>query len=90
MGLTSVATSGLAILMADLRILFWASVLWAVAVVVYLLMTGLIAWRPAHDSSAPELAQSDIWILMGGAAIATLAAITFTKPGWRLCGPRRW
>src|SRR5690348_6960803 len=68
----SVATSGVAILMADLRILFWALVLWAVAIVVYLLMTGLFGWRVTRDPSAPELVQPDIWILMGGAAIATL------------------
>jgi tellurite resistance protein TehA-like permease len=71
--LASVATSGLAIVMADLRIVFWALVLWALAIAVYLVMTGLIVWRAVHDPSAPMLVQPDIWILMGGAAIATLA-----------------
>jgi Voltage-dependent anion channel len=69
--LASVATSGLAIVMADLRIVFWALVLWALAIAVYLVMTGLIVWRAVHDPSAPMLVQPDIWILMGGAAIAT-------------------
>ncbi|AGB25833.1 tellurite resistance protein-like permease [Mycobacterium sp. JS623] len=85
--LASVATSGVAILMADLRILFWALVLWAVAIVVYLLMTGLIGWRAVHDSAAPELAQPDIWILMGGAAIATLAGDHIHKAGLTFVWP---
>jgi tellurite resistance protein TehA-like permease len=71
--LASVATSGLAIVMADLKIVFLAMLFWAIAIGVYLLMTGLILWRVLHDCSAPELVQPDIWILMGAAAIATLA-----------------
>jgi tellurite resistance protein TehA-like permease len=85
--LASVATSGLAILMADLRILFWALVLWAIAIVVYLVMTGLIVWRTVHDPSAPELVQPDIWILMGGAAIATLAGDHIHKAGLTMVWP---
>lgn len=64
--LASVATSGLAIVSADLGIVFWAVVFWVLAMCVYLLMTGLIVWRV-------DLAKPDSWILMGGAAIATLA-----------------
>ena len=64
--LASVATSGLAIVSADLDIVFWAVVFWVLAMCVYLLMTGLIVWRV-------DLSQPDSWILMGGAAIATLA-----------------
>ena len=64
--LVSVATSGLAIVSADLGIVFWAVVFWVLAMCVYLLMTGLIVWRV-------DLAKPDSWILMGGAAIATLA-----------------
>jgi tellurite resistance protein TehA-like permease len=79
--LASVATSGLAIVMADLRIVFWALVLWALAIAVYLVMTGLIVWRAVHDPSAPMLVQPDIWILMGGAAIATLAGDHIDKAG---------
>jgi tellurite resistance protein TehA-like permease len=71
--LASVATSGLAIVAADLKIVFLAMLFWAIAIGVYLLMTGLIVWRAVHDPAAPELVQPDIWILMGGAAIATLA-----------------
>ncbi len=64
--LASVATSGLAIVSADLDIVFWAMLFWVLAMLVYLLMTGLIL-------SHVDLAQPDSWILMGGAAIATLA-----------------
>jgi hypothetical protein len=64
--LASVATAGLAIVTADLGIVFWAVVFWVLAMCVYLLMTGLIVWRV-------DLAKPDSWILMGGAAIATLA-----------------
>jgi hypothetical protein len=53
----------------------------AIAIGVYLLMTGLIIWRAIHDSSAPELVKPDIWILMGGAAIATLAGDHIHKAG---------
>ena len=71
--LASVATSGLAILAADSGYLWLAVVLLALAICVYGLMTGLVVWRACHDRSAPELMQPDIWILMGGVAIATLA-----------------
>lgn len=71
--LASVATSGIAILAADLKIVFLAVLFWAIAICVYLLMTGLIIRRAIHDASAPELVQPDIWVLMGAAAIATLA-----------------
>ena len=79
--LASVATSGLAIVMADLRIVFLAVLFWAIAIAVYLVMTVLIVRRAGHDSSAPELAQPDVWILMGGAAIATLAGDHIHKAG---------
>lgn len=71
--LASVATSGLAIVTADLKIVFLAVLFWAIAIGVYLVITGLIIWRVIRDFSAPELRQPDIWILTGGAAIATLA-----------------
>ncbi len=79
--LASVATSGLAIVFADLRIVFLAMLFWAIAIGVYLLITGLIVWRAVHDRAAPELVQPDIWILMGGAAIATLAGDHIDKAG---------
>jgi tellurite resistance protein TehA-like permease len=85
--LASVATSGLAILMADLRIVFLAVLFWAVAIAAYLVMTGLIVLRAVHDSSAPELAQPDVWILMGGAAIATLAGDHIDKAGLTVVWP---
>jgi tellurite resistance protein TehA-like permease len=71
--LPAVATSGLAIVSAELDVLFWAVVFWALGICVYLMMTGLVFWRVHHDASSPELVQPDIWILMGGIAIATLA-----------------
>jgi tellurite resistance protein TehA-like permease len=74
--LASVATSGVAILVADLKIVFLAMLFWAVAIVVYLVMTGLVVARGVHDSVGP-----DIWILMGGAAIATLAGDHIDKAG---------
>jgi tellurite resistance protein TehA-like permease len=79
--LASVATSGLAILMADLKIVILAVLFWVIAIGVYLVMTGLIVWRAIHNSSAPELVQPDIWILMGGVAIATLAGDHSHKAG---------
>jgi tellurite resistance protein TehA-like permease len=71
--LASVATSGLAIVSADLDIVFLAVMFWALAICIYLLMTSLILWRAARDPSAPELVRPDVWILMGGVAIMTLA-----------------
>ena len=71
--LASVATSGLAIVSAQLDVVFWAVVFWVLGICVYLVMTGLVLWRVRHDPSSPELVQPDVWILMGGIAIATLA-----------------
>jgi tellurite resistance protein TehA-like permease len=85
--LASVATSGLAIVMADLKIVFLAMLFWVIAIGVYLLMTGLIVRRAVHDPAAPELVQPDIWILMGGAAIATLAGDHIHKAGLHAVWP---
>ena len=71
--LASVATSGLAIVSADLDIIFLAVLFWVLGMCVYLVMTALILAHIRRDPSAPELAKPDMWILMGGAAIATLA-----------------
>ena len=71
--LAAVATSGLAIVSAELDVLFWAVVFWVLGICVYLVMTALVLWRVRHDASSPELVQPDVWILMGGIAIATLA-----------------
>ena len=75
------ATSGLAILAADSGCPALAVVLLALAICVYALMTGLVVWRACHDPSAIALKQPDIWILMGGAAIATLAGDHIHKAG---------
>jgi tellurite resistance protein TehA-like permease len=71
--LVSVATSGLAILSADLHWLFGALLFWALALLVYAAMTGLILWRAFHERLNPGGFEPDGWILMGGLAIATLA-----------------
>lgn len=85
--LASVATSGLAIVTADLKMVFLAMLFWAIAIGVYLLMVGLIVWRAVHDPAASELVQPDIWILMGGAAIATLAGDHIHKAGLQAVWP---
>ena len=64
--LASVATSGLAIVAAPPL----SVALWVLAVIVYCVMTSLILWALA----AGRAFQPDHWILMGGLAIATLAA----------------
>ena len=79
--LPSVATSGLAILAADSGYPWLAVALLALAICVYGLMTGLVVWRACRDRSASELMQPDIWILMGGIAIATLAGDHIHKAG---------
>lgn len=61
--------------------MFLATLLWAIAIGLYLVMTGLIVGRALRDPSAPELTQPDIWILMGGAAVATLAGDHIHKAG---------
>jgi tellurite resistance protein TehA-like permease len=79
--LASVATSGLAIVSADLDIAFLAVMFWALAICIYLLMTSLILRRAAHDPSAPDLVRTDVWILMGGVAIMTLAGDHIRQAG---------
>jgi tellurite resistance protein TehA-like permease len=71
--LASVGTCGLAIACAELGIVFWAAVFWVLGLWQYLVMTTLVLWRVRHDRSSPDLVQPDVWILMGGIAIATLA-----------------
>lgn len=71
--LASVATSGLAIVTADLELVFLAVLFWVLGMGAYLLITGLILWRAVRDPAAPERFEPDSWILMGGLAIATLA-----------------
>jgi tellurite resistance protein TehA-like permease len=71
--LAGVATSGLAIVAADHRVVAAAIGLLALGICLYTVMTSLVLWRAAHDPRAADLYQPDVWILMGGAAIATLA-----------------
>lgn len=79
--LASVATSGLAILAADAGWPWPAVALLALAVCLYGLMTGLVVWRACRDASAPVFSQPDVWILMGGVAIATLAGDHIHRAG---------
>jgi tellurite resistance protein TehA-like permease len=61
---------------------FLAMLFWTVALVVYLVMTGLIVSRGVELSAAP-----DSWILMGGAAIATLAGDHIHRAGLTFVWP---
>jgi hypothetical protein len=79
--LAGVATSGLAIVAADLGFVTAAIGLLALAVCLYTVLTSLVLGRAAHDPTAAELYQPDVWILMGGAAIATLAGDHIHKAG---------
>ena len=71
--LASVATSGMAIVCADLRILLMALLFWLLAIAVYAVMTSLIVWRTVHERLDRGGFEPDSWILMGALAIATLA-----------------
>ena len=71
--LASVATSGMAIVYMAGGNLFAAIVLWLLALCVYVVMTGLVAWRAVVEPETRRNVPADHWILMGAAAIATLA-----------------
>ncbi|MBU8831572.1 tellurite resistance/C4-dicarboxylate transporter family protein [Mycolicibacterium goodii] len=71
--LASVATSGLAIVFTVGGVLFWAFTFWALALCLYAGMTSLVAWRALTEPGVRRNVPADHWILMGAAAIATLA-----------------
>ncbi|MBP2456076.1 tellurite resistance/C4-dicarboxylate transporter family protein [Mycolicibacterium lutetiense] len=71
--LASVGTSGLSLVFVAEGIMFWGFIFWVVALCLYGVMTLLIAWRALGDSEVRRNVPPDHWILMGGAAIATLA-----------------
>jgi tellurite resistance protein TehA-like permease len=95
--LVSVATSGLAIVMAQIVLLTREETLfglgvvtWVAAIGLYVVMTWLILWRAAA-APADDIWRPHSWILMGGLAIATLAgerlhhaALSITTPDWLL------
>jgi hypothetical protein len=85
--LASVATSGLAIIAADLGWVGPAIALLAFAVCLYGLITGLVLWRAAHGPTAAAMFEPDVWILMGGAAIATLAGDHIHRAGFEAIRP---
>jgi tellurite resistance protein TehA-like permease len=68
-----VATTGVAIVSADLGWLFGALLFWVFGILAYLGMTSLIVWRTVHERLDRDGFEPDSWILMGGLAIATLA-----------------
>src|SRR3954464_1361319 len=80
--LAGVATSGLAIVAADLGLVAVAIGLLVLGICLYCAMTALVLWRAVHQPSAPDLCAPDAWILMGGAAIATLAGDQIHKAGF--------
>ncbi|MDT5005329.1 MAG: hypothetical protein QOJ24_2505 [Mycobacterium sp.] len=80
--LAGVATAGLAIVAADLGLVAVAIGLLVLGICLYCAMTGLVLWRAVHAPSAPDLFAPDAWILMGGAAIATLAGDHIHKAGF--------
>ncbi|HJT02778.1 MAG TPA: tellurite resistance/C4-dicarboxylate transporter family protein [Pseudonocardiaceae bacterium] len=78
--LPSVATAGLAvtaiILAIDVRcpaLVVLAALAWVLAMVLYLLVTWLIAWRALAAPFVPDEVTPDSWILMGALAIMALA-----------------
>ncbi|BBZ02707.1 C4-dicarboxylate ABC transporter [Mycolicibacterium chitae] len=73
--LASVASSGLAIVFAELHLLFLAVLFWVVALAVYLGMTTLIVLRAGRERLDRHGFEPDSWILMGGLAIATVAGV---------------
>ena len=73
--LAGVATSGLAIAFAELRVVFLAALFWGLGILVYGVITTLIVQRIVRERLDHEGLEPDCWILMGGLAIATLAGV---------------
>lgn len=71
--LAGVATSGLAIVFMAGGILFSALLFWMLALCLYVVITSLVAWRAIVEPGVRRNVPADHWILMGAAAIATLA-----------------
>jgi tellurite resistance protein TehA-like permease len=94
--LVSVGTSGLATTAADLALIHGSRplvvvglVMWLIAIVLYVAVTALIAWRAVVAPFRPDAVTPDSWILMGALAIATLAGAhllqatdALTSLGW--------
>jgi tellurite resistance protein TehA-like permease len=85
--LVSVATSGLAIVTAqlarlghDAELLTIGIVMWLAALGFYGVATWLILWRGA-EGPGDDFWHPDIWILMGGLAIGTLAGDQLHRAG---------
>jgi tellurite resistance protein TehA-like permease len=85
--LVSVATSGLAIVTAqlarlghDVELLTIGIAMWLAAIGFYGVATWLILWRGAAGPN-DDIWHPDIWILMGGLAIGTLAGDQLHRAG---------
>lgn len=73
--LAGVATSGLAIAFAELRIVFLAVLFWWLGIAVYAVITTLVVQRIVRERLDRQGLEPDGWILMGGLAISTLAGV---------------
>lgn len=81
--LATVATEGLAILLAHLsHTLHWlAVVLWALGGALYVIVMALLARRLARSPMRPHELTPDWWIVMGAPAIFALASATLDRGG---------
>lgn len=81
--LATVATEGLAILLAHLSsTLYWLAVaLWALGGVLYVAVMALLALRLSRSRLRPHEFTPDWWIVMGAPAIFALAAATLDRGG---------
>ncbi|MFC7658077.1 C4-dicarboxylate ABC transporter [Pseudonocardia benzenivorans] len=77
--LVSVATAGLATVVADLSVRLHAAVLlaaaaalWLLAILLYLLLVALVGWRLTSTPFVPAEVTPDSWVLMGALAISAL------------------
>lgn len=73
--LVSVATSGLAIVCAEMRLVPVAVAFWVLALVLYLVMTTCILSRITRERLDRLGLDPDSWILMGALAITTVAGV---------------
>jgi tellurite resistance protein TehA-like permease len=81
--LATVATEGLAILLAHLssRLHWLAVTLWVVGGVLYVVVMALLARRVSRSGIRPHEFTPDWWIVMGAPAIFALAAATLDRGG---------
>lgn len=97
--LPAVATAGLAVTASDLAVhadapalLVVAAAAWLLALMIYLAVTWLIAWRALAAPFAPDAVTPDSWILMGALAISALAGahLVAAARALRISGYLQW